>query len=242
MFVGLILLGMLVGETPDPDAETVAGTAEQTADITATETSPPTPPDDTPTAATTPMSESTPEPTPEPTPAFSTPIEFSGVGDDVISFDIPDEAPGGVHFTHSGTSNFAVTGYSQGGERTELFVNTIGSYDGIRPINFTAETTAEFEIAADGAWAVSIFPLTAVRLAEASTEGTGDDLRNIAALDVRTALITHAGTSNFAVLAWGSGRSLLINEIGSYSGRVRIPPETLVLEVVADGGWTIDFE
>ena len=54
------------------------------------------------------------------------------------------------------------------------------------------------------------------------------------------ATIRHGGSSNFVVSAWGSSWDLLVNEIGNYSGTVRVPAGTVIFEVQADGNWTID--
>jgi hypothetical protein len=52
--------------------------------------------------------------------------------------------------------------------------------------------------------------------------------------------ITHNGNSNFAVWSFGeAGQDLLVNEIGSYSGEVLWPSGTLLVEITADGKWTI---
>jgi hypothetical protein len=48
------------------------------------------------------------------------------------------------------------------------------------------------------------------------------------------------GSSNFAVHAYSdSGADLLINEIGKYGGEVLLPSGTLVVEINADGAWTM---
>ena len=49
---------------------------------------------------------------------------------------------------------------------------------------------------------------------------------------------THNGSSNFAILGWGDRRDLLVNEIGTYSGTVRLG-NPLALEIKADGEWTL---
>lgn len=37
----------------------------------------------------------------------------------------------------------------------------------------------------------------------------------------------------------GNRRDLLVNEIGSYDGTVRLGSDALVLEIAADGDWTV---
>jgi hypothetical protein len=55
-----------------------------------------------------------------------------------------------------------------------------------------------------------------------------------------TATLQHTGTSNFVVYAYtSSGAELLVDEIGAYNGEVLLPAGTLLLEVTADGAWTV---
>jgi hypothetical protein len=55
-----------------------------------------------------------------------------------------------------------------------------------------------------------------------------------------TLKITHSGSSNFAVKAYGDSSRLLVNEIGKYSGETLLPSGTVLLEVEADGNWTLE--
>ena len=237
VFAGLVLLAVLA-----PDAqETASQDATATASVEAPTQGATTVAAEATTTASTPA-ETTP-PTPPPTPTPLPKIELSGRGDDVESFDLPGNVPAVVRFTHSGARNFAVIGYAPSGERTDLLVNTIGAYEGIRPINLAPrELTSEFEITADGPWTATIVPLAGARAAERRTEGTGDDVLRTGGINPRTARITHSGGENFVVLAWGASRNLLVNEIGPYDGRVRLANGTQVLEIQADGQWTIEFE
>lgn len=52
--------------------------------------------------------------------------------------------------------------------------------------------------------------------------------------------LTHDSESNFIVN--GLLTSNLVNEIGSYSGTIRVPTDGLFgLEIIADGPWTVSF-
>lgn len=57
------------------------------------------------------------------------------------------------------------------------------------------------------------------------------------------ATISHDGSSNFAIESHSADgdRDLLVNEIGSYDGTVRMS-DAVALEINADGNWTIDAE
>jgi hypothetical protein len=46
---------------------------------------------------------------------------------------------------------------------------------------------------------------------------------NPATSGLTTTTITHRGSSNFAVIAYGPGIDLLVNEIGNYQGRACLP-------------------
>jgi hypothetical protein len=55
------------------------------------------------------------------------------------------------------------------------------------------------------------------------------------------ATLTHSGSSNFIVRAWGfPDRDLLVNEIGNYAGTVLVAPGLYAWDISADGSWTID--
>ena len=50
------------------------------------------------------------------------------------------------------------------------------------------------------------------------------------------------GTANFVVIVYGaSGRDLLVNEIGAYSGSVIVRGDAMILEIKADGNWSVDI-
>lgn len=252
--IGLIILVVIIAmATCGEDGEEAADQAAPTA--TPTETGTESPPDEATEAITpvetTPPEEVAEEVTEEPAepiteepaaPAFE-PITFSGTGDDVVDVSMPTDEPAFIHLTHEGGANFAVISYGPDGNQLDLLANVIGAYDGNRPINFSGtEPVAQLEITADGPWSAEIRPLADARTVEGtSVDGTGPDVVLLGDVDASSAQVEHIGEANFAVIAWGESRDLLINEIGNYSGRVRIPPGTIVFDVEADGTWSFDF-
>lgn len=196
-----------------------------------------------PSSAQEPSAESSPEED-VPERAFEDDIELSGTGDDIVELDIPEDEPAIAHITHDGTSNFQVKGYTSDGERTGSLVNEIGHYDGTRPVNFQEPVAKELDIVADGNWTVTIQPILEAELAQTSgvTEGMGDAVVLVAHLGASSVEVSHEGESNFQVRAWGSSRTGMINEIGAYDGRVRMPTDAQLLEIVADGGWSFNFD
>lgn len=181
------------------------------------------------------VEEPEPAPEPEPEPESFEAVTIEGSGDDIVDVPVVDDHILVATFTHDGQSNFAVTSYDQGGNRLDLMVNHIGSYQGTVPYNFEVSPN-ELEINADGPWTVSISDLLEQPALEDSQDGVGDQVLLLATSGRLTA--THGGDSNFALLAWGQRRDLLVNEVGAYEGTVRLP-EAIALEIVADGEWSL---
>jgi hypothetical protein len=161
----------------------------------------------------------------------------------VAKFKIPDSTLAIALFTHKGSSNFVVTSLGAGGSENDLLVNEIGTYKGTRLFDVDSHSVA-FKIEADGAWTVAIKPVTSARPwdLKAALAGTGDDVIRVTGSvdDLASSVVKHTGKSNFAVVAYSTdGRELLINEIGKYSGEVLIPVGVVVLEITADGKWSV---
>jgi hypothetical protein len=70
--------------------------------------------------------------------------------------------------------------------------------------------------------------------------GHGDDVVEVGSA-IGDAKVTNRGDSNFVLQAYGGSDSLVINEIGSYSGTVPLQgPE--VVQVESNGDWSITGE
>ncbi|WP_155371835.1 hypothetical protein [Catellatospora vulcania] len=169
---------------------------------------------------------------------------YSGRGDKVVKLAKFDEE---YHYiakiSHSGSSNFAIKSRGSNGEYLDLLVNEIGSYAGTRPLTFE-DYPAALEITAGGSWKVTVQVLQkAPRWSGALLKSKGDAVYLVPSGvlgGLSTLKVSHTGRSNFALWAWGeSGRDLVINEIGKYSGEVLVSSETIVFEVTADGSWSV---
>ncbi|WP_396667365.1 TM2 domain-containing protein [Microbacterium sp. R86528] len=174
--------------------------------------------------------------------AFDT-LNKSGAGDSLIS--LPAGSTGGIVIaTHDGSSNFAISVLDANNDSTgELLVNTIGSYSGTTAWGISAlgEGT-KLQITADGAWTLSIEQMG--NAPEVQPAGTGDAvfLYDGAAASLTA---THDGTSNFAIIEENGdifNLGLLVNEIGTYSGTVPLSAGPSVIEISADGNWTLAIE
>lgn len=165
----------------------------------------------------------------------ASPIRLRGRGDDVISVRKPDE-PMIAIIKHTGDSNIIVTAWD--GSMRQGLVNEIGNYNGTVALDFDGQHTDEIEVQADGSWTIDIQALSSAPAIYGSKSGTGDAVLIVGSLSSPVD-VSHTGDSNFIVTAWGSFRDGMVNEIGNYSGTVRLPNDALILEIIADGRWSI---
>ena len=196
-------------------------------------------------AASTESAEASPEEEPEvaPEPEPAEPQSFSGTGSEVVMLDPLGEDVFYAAVTHDGSSNIALWSVDENGQDIDLLVNEIGGYEGKVALNF-GEDPAALRIDADGAWTIDL-----VHLAEAPRwdgegvyEDRGDSVLIVdgVADGLTPVTLTHDGESNFAIWAWGeSYPDLIVNDIGAYDGTTLLPDGTLVLQIDADGTWTI---
>lgn len=198
----------------------------------------------TPAPTRTPAQTRTPVPAATPAPAFAD-INLGGFGDAVPLFTIPSDTAAIAQISHSGGGNFAVWTVDSGGSYNDLLVNEIGNYSGTVLFDETnGQHSVAFEITAGGSWTITVRPVTAARPWDGSSalNGHGDDVVRISPPISGLAIVTmqHTGSSNFAVFSYSSsGADLLVNEIGPYLGQVVVPSGTFLLEITADGAWTV---
>jgi hypothetical protein len=174
------------------------------------------------------------------------PIARTGPGHEGRQIHDPGERAGDGHDSNTGgSSNFVVTGLAADGSTNDLLVNVIGNYAGT--VLFDTDEgvhTVAFKIESKGSWKVTIKPVTAARVWATGTKltGKGDDVvrLNPPASGLTTATFTHTGKSNFVVMSYSAdGTDLLVNEIGNFNGQTTLPDGTLLLQVEADGSWSV---
>jgi hypothetical protein len=171
---------------------------------------------------------------------------ISGNGNDVVNLRVPGDVPALLDISYSGPSNFVVWSLNGNSEIIDLLVNEIGAYDGRRMVHggwiFTKEVVRFLEIEASGPWTISVSPMSAASTLRTALSGAGDDVvlyRGSAA----TLTSTHDGSSNFIIQGYesdGEYNGLIVNEIGPYSGTDLIDPGTSILDISADGNWTLN--
>ncbi len=177
------------------------------------------------------------------------PVDFEafaieGQGDDVIDLSVPEDAAAVASIVHDGESNFVVeVDVDSELIDQDLLVNTIGAYEGQHALNVDG-AVSEAVVTADGAWAIDVAPLAeaAQDFDDLEASGTGDAVLWAPEGVGGAVAISHEGESNFAVTAAGDymlSPELLVNEIGSYEGTVRLEEPTVLVSVTADGDWSI---
>jgi Protein of unknown function (DUF2510) len=168
-----------------------------------------------------------------------TTIMKSGRGDTVIA--LPKGVKAGiVTATHSGSSNFQISGMDKGNQSTiDGLVNEIGNYSGTTAYGLTdmGNASVKLQITADGSWTIKIAPISNARVFPASISGKGDAVFKFEG-DAADFAITHNGSSNFTVQQYGGELNMGVNEIGKYSGTVPFVAGPTVLVIGADGAWT----
>lgn len=166
----------------------------------------------------------------------------SGSGDTVLR-SISVSYPSSFHFRTSSDGNNAVKAYYGDSDYDyNLLVNTIDSYDGYTYL--IPGRKYDLEIHCSGKWSVEI--LTVGFLGEEYFVGSDDSVTNIIQPISNYYTFKYSGKGNFAIKQWyGTGEydyDLLVNEIGEYSGTVRISnaSKKCFFEITADDGvWSI---
>lgn len=166
------------------------------------------------------------------------PVTQQGTGDSIV------ELPGSVGMvtaTHSGGRNFVIQVLDANNESTgDLLVNTIGAYSGQTAFGLNSfGEGVRVQITADGAWSLTIAPLSAAP--ELAPAGSGDAVFLYNG-DAGALAATHEGERNFVVIEETAelfSMGLLVNTIGAYSGTVPLSSGPSVITVTADGSWTL---
>ncbi|ANF30696.1 hypothetical protein A0130_02515 [Leifsonia xyli] len=202
-------------------------------------------------AATTPAAPS-PEPSktqtpPDPNAAYDktfgtfAPVNQTGTGDSVIALPAGVKA-GVVTASHQGSSNFVLTVLDASNQSTgDLLVNTIGNYAGVTAygLNGLGGTGVNLQVKADGAWNITISPISAAPELGLPGGATGDQVYKYNGA-AGNWTFTNQGQSNFVVIQYGGAMpNLAVNTIGAYSGKVPMFAGPTVITVKSDGAWTV---
>ena len=193
-------------------------------------------------------------------------IHLKGQGDDVSPKFILEEGVSIITMSHDGKSNFIVQLMNENGDLVDLLVNETGSFKGskaigVRKDNFMGAKPGAYivNVTADGNWEILIEQLRPkdAKSLPINFKGKSYGVSSFFTLNegLTTFKMTHDGKSNFIITLLNSNGSLtelLVNEIGSYSGKKAIgvkknnfigaKPGIYILSVMADGNWSISIK
>lgn len=169
------------------------------------------------------------------------PMNQTGTGDSVITLPAGVKA-GMVTASHQGSSNFSLSVLDASNQPTgDLLVNTIGNYSGVTAygLNDFGSTGVNLQVTADGAWNITISPISAAPEIALPGGATGDQVYTYGGAAGNWAF-ANQGESNFAVIQFGGVMpNLAVNTIGAYSGTVPMFAGPTVIVVTSDGTWTV---
>jgi hypothetical protein len=173
---------------------------------------------------------------------------YTGSGDKVIKVTLTGDYVHIARITSEAGGYFSIKSLDGHGKMLDILVSHVGVYSGtvLMDIDDDEGDIKALEISADGAWRLDIGPLDKAPQFTGSASGKGDAVLVVPSGTLNglaTAKMTHKGKSNFIVKAHGGPYpDLLVNAIGNYDGEVVLPEETTVIEIIADGSWTIKVE
>lgn len=184
--------------------------------------------------------------------AQTSPLDLSGSGQQATQKFSLDSGLSIFRMIHSGQHNFAVWLLDSSGNRVELLVNEIGSFNGAKAVGITTSGEYLLDIAADGSWTVKVEqprPTTASSVPQ-NFIGKGQQISEFFSIGkgLATFKMAHQGSHNFSI--WllndkGQRVELLVNEIGAFDGSKAVGISKggiFILDIAADGDWTISAE
>lgn len=156
-----------------------------------------------------------------------------------------------LRVVYKGRSNFSVISYDANNEIVDYLINTIGAYDGRILMDLRdGDHSTRLQVESSGEWEIEILPFEVENMEmilrlPATFEGSGDNV--LVFTDGKLDTIKFDASKakhNFAVYAWSrsNGRDLIVNEIAPYTGVVIVPRDTMMLELFAEGPWTVEIQ
>jgi hypothetical protein len=165
---------------------------------------------------------------------------YTGHGSKILKIQKPGNAAGPVLIvaTHPGGGSFGVLALDSTLHESGVLINAAGSYQGTTLLDGQGTQTQSLQVRAHGAWTLTIKPVSAVRSVDARAKGNGDDVlryagtKGLATFDCR-------GCLNFVVTYVGQKNAVLVDEVGSYHGQVRIQKGPALISVKANAAWSM---
>lgn len=171
-------------------------------------------------------------------------VVFSGSGDNIISMDALDYYYAFYIEGNDSGHHFSVTTYDSTGAYSELLVNTTDPYVGVTYDQSLDVQT--IEVKADGDWEIRVMDFNTLpddwRAYAGETFYGNGDLIVFVDSGTSATIVNYAEEGHFAVISYdeaGWYNDLLANEVGTYSGTVKISSNTAFVAVKATGDWDL---
>lgn len=165
---------------------------------------------------------------------------ISGTGSETVTLQAPDDLASVLHITHEGDAAFSVTTLDSNSETIELLVDTEGPYEGSKAINLVVgDVISSVAIVADGDWSITATYLGALERSVDEASGSGDA---VVVMDINNPVMTirHDGDGDFSVFMWTfEDQGYVLQESGSVDTTVSVPVGGAVIEIEADGEWSL---
>lgn len=174
--------------------------------------------------------------------------EFAGSGDDRIAIHKPDRALPALATIHGGAASHPFTVVARDGDEAPIdtLVYATGPYTGTVPIDLgSATVTQSLAVDAEGAWDVRIYPIQAAAGVWERYEGAGDGVLWIEREPRAITVIGNEAGGDFSVVAYnrrGQKIETVVETDEPYEATHSLEPEALLLEIRADGPWSVDVE
>lgn len=159
----------------------------------------------------------------------------------------PNTGPVVVELDIQSSSNAVVWALDANLDNNDLLVNEIGNYQGVRLMDlafFAPQTSRYLDITATGPWTIRVRSVTAAPSFDGNTAGQGDRVLRYTG-PARVMRLTHDGQRNFIVwhhrdyLSDFTDSDLVVNVIGTYNATRPFPAGPALIEITADGNWSI---
>ena len=168
-------------------------------------------------------------------------ITFNGSGDDVVEFDLQENAFYLIHVKGNAEGrHFALKAYDETGYY-DLLINTSKVYDGkVFDGDFNKNT---LEVNAQGEWTIEVLDLTnaSTHIEQGQTvTGHGDDVLLVYSYG-KTATFKQNGKGHVAVKIY-DGRGyydLAVNESGEYEGKFMLGKNPCIITVESESDWEL---
>jgi hypothetical protein len=167
---------------------------------------------------------------------------YEGRGNKTVKISLNEDYLHIAKVTHDGASNVMVETVDDGGDSSNLVVNEVGDYDGLRPLDFDREQPTGLKIRADGRWKVTV--MVADKAPRWTGKASGKAGAAVLRVDPKAAdqdvRFTHKGRSNCTLIVRADrGYDLLVNDIGRYNGDMIVPTGTHFIEIESSGTWSL---